>query len=356
MKKNRIAVVLIVLLGSASFWFIFNNGRSTIKETLRDFAVADTASVTKIFLADKSGKMVTLERTEKEGWTVNGQHKARLDVVKTLLETIKRVAVKEPVGKNAIDNVVKRLASKAIRCEIFHNGKLIKAYYVGSETQDLTGTYMILMNPKTMETSAKPFVTYIPGFEGYLTTRYFTEENGWRDRTVFSYNPNDIKKVKLESLEKPENSFELIVKGNNNYEVRVLKNNKLLSNIDTPSVKQYLSYFRQLNFESFEVSITQSQIDSMLKSKPIKILTITDNNGKENKTIFYNRWPRRHGLFDAEGKEIVYDTDRLDALLNNKKDFVMLQYLIFGKVLPPPAYFIKGPSSDRRNFLNRKIN
>ncbi len=341
MKKNRIAIILVIILGAASIWFVINNHNGTIKETLRDFAVADTASITKIFLANKNGNTVTLERKSPGRWMVDGKYNARMDCIKTLLVTIKKVDVKEPIGKHAIDNVIKRLASKAIRCEIYQNDKLTKAYYVGTETQDASGTYMILIDLKTMLPSAKPFVTYIPGFDGYLTTRYFTEQNGWRDRTVFNYNPNEIKSVKLEVTGKPENDYELSVKGNNDYQIKMLSTNKTVSNIDTLAVKQYLSYFQQINFESFEVSITQPQIDSTLKCQPINTLTITDTKGIANKTKFYARWPRRHGLFDPAGKEIVYDTDRLDALLDNGKDFVMCQYYVFGKVLPLVDYFLK---------------
>ena len=341
MKRNRVAIILVIILGAVSFWFVINNHNGTIKETLRDFAVADTASITKIFLANKNGNTVTLERKGPGRWTVNGKYSVRMDALKTLLVTIKKVDVKEPIGKNAVDNVIKRLAAKAIRCEIYQNDKLTKAYYVGTETQDASGTYMILMDLKTMLPSAKPFVTYIPGFDGYLTTRYFTEEKGWRDRTVFNYNPNEIKSVKLEIIGKPENNYELTVKGNNDYQIKMTATNKLVSDIDTLAVKQYLSYFQQINFESFEVSITQLQIDSTLKCQPINILTVTDAKGAVSKTKFYSRWPRRHGLFDETGKEIVYDTDRLDALLDNGKDFVMCQYYVFGKILPPIEYFLK---------------
>jgi hypothetical protein len=89
------------------------------------------------------------------------------------------------------------------------------------------------------------------------------------------------------------------------------------------------------------VSISQPQIDSTLKCQPINVLTVTDNKGGANKTKFFARWPRRHGLYDAAGKEIVYDTDRLDALLDNGKDFVMCQYFAIGKILPSVEYFQK---------------
>ncbi len=360
MKKNRIAIILVILLGSLSFWFIVNKRNGTIKQNLKDFAVADTASVDKIFLADKSGNTITLERKSPGLWTVNGKYNARMDAVETLLYTIKKLDVKEPVGKKAQDNIVKRLAAKAIKCEIYQNNKLIKAYYVGTETQDQTGTYMILIDPETLQPAERPFVIYIPGFEGYLTTRYFTEEIGWRDRTIFQYNPNDIKSIKMEVPFKPELSYEVVVKGNNNYEVKMLSNNTPLSNIDTLSVKQYLSYFQKIIFESFEVDLKQTQIDSVLSSQPVNILTVTDNIGKSNKVKLFARPNKKSVLNETTMKPFEFDPERMDALLNNGKDFVLVQYYSFGKLLPPPDYFQKKSQQiipEKRNVKkeNKKV-
>ncbi|MCW3103898.1 MAG: hypothetical protein JWO09_2338 [Bacteroidetes bacterium] len=340
MKRNRITIILVIILGALSFWFIINQRKGTIKETLRDFAVADTAAVDKIFLADKLGNAVTLERNPKGGWTVNGKYRVRMDAMKTLLETMKRVDIKEPVGKKAQDNIVKQLAADAVRCEVYSHGELVKAYYVGSQTQDMTGTYMILMDPETMKPSAKPFVTYIPGFEGYLTTRYFTEEKLWRDRTAMAYVPSEIKSVKLEAPDKPALGYELKVNGNNDYTVTMLSGQKV-ENIDPLAVKQYLSYFQQLNFESLDMGMTQQEIDSTLKSTPINILTVTDNAGKANRIKFFARKPKKEDMMTPEGKPVQFDLDRMNALLESTNDFVMVQYYVFGKVMPPAGYFMK---------------
>ena len=215
LKKNRIAIILVVLMGSLTFWFVVNNRKGTLRTEMKNFAVKDTASITKIFLADKNGRNLTLEKGAEGKWTVNGKYGVRMDALQTLMETLIRIDVKEPVGKKAQDNVVKRLATKAVKCEIYQNGELTKAYYVGTETQNLKGTYMIMIDIETMKAMERPFVTYIPGFEGYLTTRYFTEERGWRDRTMFEYNPNDIKSVRMEIPYNPSFGYELTVKGNN---------------------------------------------------------------------------------------------------------------------------------------------
>ncbi len=276
---------------------------------------------------------------------VNGKYKVRPDAMQTLLATIKKIDVKEPVGKKAQDNVIKRLSAKAVKCEIYQNNILTKAYYVGTETADQTGTYMILIDLETMKPSAKAFVTYIPGFEGYITTRYFVEERGWRDRTVFEYIPDKIKSVKFEAPFNPENNYEVLVLGNNQFQVKKSNNNQPIANLDTMAVKQYLSYFQQLNFENFE-DMSQTKIDSAIKSKPLNILTVTDYKGQSNKVTFYTRANFKQVLGEDE-KPLPFDPVRMDALLDNTKDFVLLQYFVFGKVLPPVEYFQKKTGSDK---------
>jgi hypothetical protein len=341
MKRNRIAAILVIILGSLSFWFILNNKKGTIKETLRDFAVEDTASVDKIFLADKQGNSVTLERNPNGiSWTVNGKYLARIDAIQTLLVTIRKVDIKEPVGKKAQDNIVKQLAADAVRCEIYSKGELVKAYYVGSQTQEMTGTYMILIDPETMKPSAKPFITYIPGFEGFLTTRYFTQEKMWRDRTIMQYIPTDIASVKLEVPDQPDLGYELKIHGNNDYEVTMLSGKKV-ADIDPVAVKQYLSYFQQVNFESLDMGMSQKEIDSTLRSTPINILTVTDNKGKVNRTKFYARKTKKDDILGSDGKPLKYDLDRMNALLESTSDFVLVQYYVFGKMMPPADYFTK---------------
>ncbi len=340
-KRNTKLAVLVIVLSSACFWFVVNTKKGTIKETLRDFAVQDTAAITKIFLADKNNKTVTLERSSPGIWMVNGKYKARMDAVQTLLYTIQKVDVKEPVSKKAQDNVIKRLAGISVKCEIYAGRKLLKAYYVGAETQDQTGTFMILIDPETMKPSAKPFITYIPGFEGYLTTRYFVDERAWRELTVFKYDPSTIQSVRVEAPFNPEFGYDVIAKSENDFEVKSILSQKQLLHIDPLAVKQYLSYFQNLNFESFENDLSTKQIDSVKSSKPINIITVTDKAGKATTVKFYTRAPKTKGETDVYGKEIMFDLERMDALINNGKDLVILQYYVFGKVMPPLIYFQK---------------
>lgn len=339
--KNRIAITIIIVLGSLSFWLIINNKKGTINEKLRDFAVEDTASITKIFIADKKFRQITLQRNASGIWMVNGKYVARKDILETLLVTIKKINIDEPVGNAAQENIIKKLSGSAIKCEIYAGDKLIKAYYVGTETQDQKGTYMVLIDPATMKAAEKAFITHIPGFEGYLTPRYSTKEKDWRDQTIFKYTPDQIQSVRLEAPNTPQFGYELTVKGNNDYDLKLLNSKAPFTNLDTLAVKQYLTYFRNLSFETFEDQLSDTQLDSVRRSKPLNIITVKDNKGKTTMVKFYLRYPKVHNHEDINAPKTGYDTDRMDATIDDSKEVLVVQYYVFGKVMPPAEYFQK---------------
>jgi hypothetical protein len=135
MKKNRfptIIVVILLLLASVYFLF-FKSGFSTIGEKDNDFAVKDTGSITKIFIANKANQSVTLTRVSKGQWMVNGHYIARPDCINTLLYTINMVTVKSIIDPNAWNTFIKNLSAVAVKVEIYEGDERVKAYYVGQK-------------------------------------------------------------------------------------------------------------------------------------------------------------------------------------------------------------------------------
>src|SRR5210317_1904152 len=106
MKKNVIILILVIILAAVAVWIVTTNTNSTIKRELRDFAIADTASIDKIFMVKKTTEQVTLTRTAS-GWMVNDKYHARNDAIQMILKTLKRVQVRNPVTESSMDNVVK---------------------------------------------------------------------------------------------------------------------------------------------------------------------------------------------------------------------------------------------------------
>lgn len=339
MKRRRVTALVFVILSSITFWIIVRNTNSTIKKELRDFAVEDTGSIAKIILSDHNSHLVTLVRKKTNVWMVNDKYSARPDGINTLLQTIKQMAVRNPVGNAMKDNVVKDLAASGIKVEVYAGDELIKLFFVGGQTADMTGTFMLLADPETKMNSSVPFEMCIPGFDGFLTTRFVVRESDWRERIIFRSIPPEIKIIRVEYLQLPNNGFEIAVENNaRSFRLKTLSPDKPVSGFDTASVRQYLAYYQNIQYEVIE-KLERSFIDSVIATQPLGIIMITDINGKTNTAkIFYK--PAADGAVDREGKPLKYDEDRIFALINDGQDFVTIQYFVFGKLLQPVGYFL----------------
>jgi hypothetical protein len=337
MKKSSLIIITVLLVLIVSSVLIFKKkGRSgTLDEDSRDFKYQDTAAITKIFMADKNGKKCTVERTPK-GWMVNNKFLVRPDAILTLLETIKNLEVKRPVARQAKEGTLKVLAYRAIKVEIYAKDDLVKQYYVGHETPDGEGTHMLLTDVGSGDNYEDPFVVYIPGFTGFLNTRYIVEEKHWRDLSVINYTPNQIKTITYINHVKPDSSFSINILNTKTFEL--IDANKQKLPFSELMMKQYLAYFQNLNCEAIFTSTDKHTVDSLNASKPFAEFAITELNNKKHSYYFYLKHPPTYK--NAEyGVKYKYDPDRLFVNFDDKKEWAVIQYYVFGKLFVTIPYF-----------------
>lgn len=293
-------------------FFFFRQRNGTLDKASKEFSVKDTTGIDKIFMADKAGHSVTLHRQSNGTWLVNSKYPVESGTLNTLLLTVQNLEVKAPVPKAGRNSVIARLASSAVKVEIYKYGELIKIYYVGGPTQDYLGTYMLL------EGSGTPFIMHLPGFNGFLTTRYSPVEEDWRRRLVFNYPENSIAAVSITYPFHPELSFALDVasaevKGSGEQPVLKLKARLL---------KSYLSFFQRASFEGWESTFTQYQKDSLMALTPVSILKVKDNQASEKTVKVYLR----------KGSESPFDPERMYAV-DDEQNFLIIQHYVFDKIL-----------------------
>ena len=211
MKKNKIILIVIGILAIVAIAVIAGNRYSTLEDSESDFAVRDTSTITKIFIADKNVNSVLLERTES-GWIVDEKYATNFRLVEVLLETLHNMKVKSPVSLASRDNVIKRLATIGKKVEIyqmvyridlfdkiklFRHEKLTKVFYVGDATQNSLGTFML------MEGADQPYVVYLPSFRGFLNTRFTPKPDDWKSHVIFNNTLANIKSISLEFGREP---------------------------------------------------------------------------------------------------------------------------------------------------------
>lgn len=337
MKKSTIIIltVLIALAGLSIYIYKSKGKTSTIDKEASDFKYKDTAAIDKIFLADKDGKQILVER-KKEGWMVDEKYHVRPDVIELLLYTIKSVEVKSPVSKNGRNSVIKIMSSKSTKIEIYSKGEKVKQYYVGHPTQDNTGTYMLLTNLETGENYEEPFITHIPGFDGFLSSRYLTDAVDWRDRLILNYRPPQIKQIKLELHGDPDSSFVIDLFSMQRFGLKTKKGSIAF---EEDKMKQYIAYFQNVNCE-IVLDKKDKIVDSLSKSAiPFATLTITDRNNGNSSCEFFHKQAIAEKNKEY-GIDYKYDPDRLFVRYNNGKDYGVAQFYVFGKILQTYQYFL----------------
>jgi hypothetical protein len=349
MKNNRVYILAVAVLAVLALILFLTRSQTTFKKALSDFAVDDSSNVTKIFMSDKRNNSMTLSRTPKGTWLVNDHYLASKSGIDMLLSTIVALEVKEPVALAARNNIIRQLAANSVKVEIyqkvyrvdlfgkirwFPHEKKTKVYYVGGATPSNRGTFML------MENSTEPFITYLPGLRGFVSPRYQPIEKYWRDYTIFRENIHQIASVKVEFPGTPQESYVIRNNHERSLDVISLADGRPVANWDTLKVMTMFTAFSRVGFEAVLNDFDPHRKDSILASQPLAIITLTDTSGVSNVVKTYRRGVAP-GDVDDEGRPLLYDRDRLFALVNNGQDFVLIQYLIFDRIMRPKSYFLR---------------
>ena len=311
MPKKQLFYLALIILMAALIWLLSSDSKSTISLE-NNFAISDTASVNKIFIADRNGTTITLNRNEKN-WVINNKYRVRKDAIKTILTTINQIRIQRPVSKNMFDNVIKNLATTGVKIEIYTNQDTPnKTYTIGSSTSNHLGSYMFLAGSQT------PFIVHIPSFNGFLSPRYGIQgnkisEKGWRTTNIFSFKTEKISRVIVNHIQEPEKSFTLttasmILLNNLGNEVSLNQENAL----------QFLNAFKLLNCESFKDNKERKESATLLHELIVNndtLRTYSIGNGKLIKD-----------------KEDNFTVKRMHATLNNG-ELMLIQDYVFNKVL-----------------------
>ncbi|HCQ17100.1 MAG: hypothetical protein CMI36_16075 [Owenweeksia sp.] len=338
MKKNLIyLLVFIVLLVVAGWLLTRNNREGTLGLEGNEryaFAIKDTGDVDKIIIKDKTPSEIILKRDDHH-WTVNGSGRAREDAIEILLETLYRMEMRNFIPERMQPTVIKRMAVRGKEVQIYKNGKLAKTFYVGTEAHDEMATYMLIKG------SDQPFAVHIPGFNGFLSTRFFTQEHLWRSRTIVSARPGIIRSIEMTYPDSSSQSFELNVFSPDSVYIKSLQSGEVMRNRDRVKTNLFLNSFRNLTYEGLIIPSDPiySRKDSLLASNPVFRLKLTDIDGKVTTLSGYRIKGPEESL-NPELEPQQFDPDRLHGFINDDK-MVLLQYFGLNPILKPKDYFLK---------------
>ncbi len=328
-KQTKLLILILLLVGSA-YYMVSKKPWRTADKAVNAFAIEDTASISKIFMANKRGEKVLLEKQANNEWVVNGKVPADLLKIQLLLSTLKQMEIQMPIPASMHNTAIAILASRGVKTEIYAGDKLIKTMYVGSETPDKTGTFMLL------EGEDEVYSVHIPGFVGYLTPRFFMTEIKWRNKLVFNYLPDEIASFNLNYTQNKAESF--------SYQKDLFAQQNSLKNAsgelvmaDTQQVKVFLSAFQNKYVEGYydDSTFTPIERDSLFKLSPFCELTLQSVQGKKHQLTFYVKpiGDRTKERYDEQGNELPVDPEKFYVRIDHIEQIASIQEYAFRNIL-----------------------
>lgn len=329
MKKYRLPL-LFIALAALAWWLWRRDTGTTLTAAMSDFAIADTARVDRIFIADKQGRTADLRKGADGRWTVNGLA-ANQFPVHTLLKTFRNVEVRTPVPKSAEAATLKFMSTSAVKVEIYTGGSTPeKIWWVGHGTPDHLGVYTILEKPGTGR-SESPFVLGMSGFTGLINTRFHANLDEWRSTDLSVY--PDMEAIASMQVEHPlEDSLGYIINYGGGRAMTLQDAHGRSLPVDTVIVFDMLRHVIDAHFEYFERTYTKAVQDSIKAAVPRHILTLTSRDGKTRKLKFWKKDPYPgEKTMDFEAM-----TEDVDRMLSVKDDtaLVVVQRYWFDRMVP----------------------
>jgi hypothetical protein len=338
MNKKTVILLVSIITVLLLFFFLKRNNGNTLTADEREFEFKSTDKIDKVFLSNKFTKdYVLLTKTAKDNWTVNDSFVASNYQLEILFDGLKKIRVKRPVSKHEINPVRKDLALNGTKVEIYENGNISKVFYVGGNTSDEMGTYFMMENGK------EPYVCHIPGFNGFLNARFFTQKDGWRSKNIFALKDSEIKRIEIKWFEAGKSSFNI---ENTGAEPLLYAENTLLKNnieVNLNHLKTYLKLWENLSFEGFPIDLDVKQIDSINSTSPIMLIKVWDKKNKLVSLRIHKKGIKRDSniQFDEQGNPLQFDIETFYAFINeNGKEVVQIQDYIFGKVMKQSTDFL----------------
>lgn len=328
--KKIIFPILLIFAAVTAFIFFYEVSSGDSSDSY-NFSINDTSSINKIIIWDKSPDTVTLERKSND-WLVNNKFLARTDAIDILLETIYRIRLRNFPQKSALPRILSSMGTYGKHVDIIIGNKKAKSFTVGTETPDQLGTYMLMDGFKT------PVATHIPGFNGYLSSRFFLREDLWRTREIWPYS-KEIQSIEI--VYPDSSSFTVSKRDKHNYYLKTPKG--LVVNADNMASQAFFSAIKKAKYEGMIINtdLAWRKQDSIRESPHVGMFKVKYIDGKILEMKIH-KVPGGPDWLDENGEIQQYDPDRYYAFTSDGR-FLLTQRFGLQHVLKSYRAFLSFP-------------
>jgi len=265
-----------------------------------------------------------------------------------LFEEMKEALIKmeafNPVSVVATQSVITEMIEHALKVEIFKGkAKPEKVIYIGGPNLTNTASNMLLEYDGV--TMKKIYEVGIPGWRGYLTSRFLPSEDSWRSKEIFNYSLDQFKKIDIKYFNEFGFDNFSLTKEDSYYQLQIKDKIYEKEEIDNASIVNYLRVLENQNVFSYVFSKPEESFikDSLMREKKYAEISIIDQENKENFMVIIDM-PLNQGSglqYDDKGDPMTYDIDYKYIQFGENDDWGVIDNSNFGKLYRNPEMFLK---------------
>jgi hypothetical protein len=273
-KRVTISILLLLTMVLAVTLIIITSVRSG-EESANQLAVEDPGKIDYIKISGENEDVV-LTRTDRRSWLVNGEESARPSAINMLLRTLSTLEVKSPVSDDFFIQATGNGEVLPVSVEVKGDGRMLTAFSVYLLSGDPDG------NIVQKDRSDGYFIAYLPGYDLNPAIQFISGGRYWRPFTIFEINPSAILSVEVARRLPGEESFLIESAG---AEFMLTLNGVAQEVFDTAAVRQYMSWFAFVPFESWSAGLEDNEVDSIISADPVLTIRVREQiTGEEGGT------------------------------------------------------------------------
>jgi len=326
MNRNKITLVVLVVLVAVSAWLLLSKRSGTYARSDFEFAVLDTNQITGVEITGRGGKVMLVKN--EFSWRLDGSTPVRKDRMSGMLVLLSRLEVLSPVSRSRTEEVSTQLQTEGKRVLITLDKGAGREYFVFHDTTETNATYMMMKDADT------PFRMGVRGYKRRnLAVLYNTEKRYWRENLLLHYQPEQIQYISLQHKRELDNTFQLARNASGGFEMSIGIVPGDWFNPLTSKLNQYLGYFYGIRFEAYVDPGQETPLKYEYNEEPDYVLEVGSSTGKRTSLSLFPVF-----TVNLEGIKKM-DLNVLYAKIDDWDGMVVLNYMEIDPLLKDPGYF-----------------
>jgi ribosomal protein S11 len=327
MSKKLIWIAGAVVVAVVAFLAIYYYTDAIVSS--KNFAVADAKALTRIVIEKDTSTLVLEKR--KGVWVVNGKDVVKPMMIQRLLYFLENVEVKMPLPRKVRSVATKALDEEGYTITAEVDGVVATKFTIAEFPNSNIGTIGVLDGRKRM------YLLQLPGSNYSPASTLSVDPADWHQNLLLSLMPSDIVSITVDNISKPQRSFKVFRGTDGSFHIYDSYNQQEVSAYSKEQLDFYLSLYGGLSFKQL-LKMNDFELRTLVLSQPEAIITISSVDGKTE--VFKLYLMPIGDDYDAYGRPLEYDRDRLYVVFGGDKQVVVANWVDYDILLRDVHFFV----------------